>query len=81
MEHRPAEAQRWQPAPDEHFTGRVWLGPLAEPAEPADLHVPTALHLFVPLRRTFSTPARPSLRAPCIYGHLDRFADTRLGAP
>ncbi len=39
MEYRPAEGQQWQPAPDEHFTGRVWLGPLAEPANPADLNV------------------------------------------
>ncbi len=39
MEHRPAQVQEWQAAPDEHFTGRAWFGPLVPPAEPADLNV------------------------------------------
>lgn len=29
MEHLPAEEIPWRPAPSEHFTGRVWFGPLS----------------------------------------------------
>lgn len=29
MEHIPAEDIPWRPAPEEHFTGRAWFGPLS----------------------------------------------------
>ena len=29
MEHTPTESLRWESAPEEHFTGRVWFGPLS----------------------------------------------------
>lgn len=31
MEHIPAEAIPWTQAPKEHFTGKVWFGPLSHP--------------------------------------------------
>ena len=30
MEHTPAEELNWEEAPSEHFTGRVWFGPLSQ---------------------------------------------------
>ncbi len=29
MKHLSAEHVEWSPAPEEHFTGRVWFGPLS----------------------------------------------------
>ncbi len=29
MEHTAAEHIEWTPAPEEHFTGKVWFGPLS----------------------------------------------------
>jgi quercetin dioxygenase-like cupin family protein len=29
MDHTAAERIEWSPAPDEHFTGKVWFGPLS----------------------------------------------------
>jgi len=39
MEHRPAETTHWQPAGSEHFTGRVWFGPIQPSVDPAGLNV------------------------------------------
>ena len=39
MEHRPAEATEWRPAGAEHFTGRVWFGPMHPAAGAEDLDV------------------------------------------
>jgi len=39
MELRSADRQEWAAAPDEHFTGRVWFGPMAEPRQPEDMAV------------------------------------------
>lgn len=33
MEHTKAEDIPWEAAPDEHFTGRVWFGPLSHASE------------------------------------------------
>ena len=30
MEHTPAGRLEWEPAPQEHFTGRAWFGPLSQ---------------------------------------------------
>jgi quercetin dioxygenase-like cupin family protein len=38
MEHTPAEQIAWEPAPGEHFTGRVWFGPLDAPRRDGDLN-------------------------------------------
>ncbi len=50
MEHRPAEGLDWQPAGEEHFTGRVWFGPMVAPAAPPDLNVLGVM--FEPAART-----------------------------
>ena len=34
MDHTPAEDIRWEDAGDEHFTGRVWFGPLSKAPDP-----------------------------------------------
>ncbi len=48
MEHRSSEALRWEAAPSDHFTGKVWFGPLS--------HDPGALNalgvMFEPGART-----------------------------
>lgn len=38
MEHTPAAQIAWEPAPREHFTGRVWFGPLDAPRRDGDLN-------------------------------------------
>jgi quercetin dioxygenase-like cupin family protein len=38
VEHTPAEAIQWEPAPSAHFTGRVWFGPLDGPRRDGDLN-------------------------------------------
>lgn len=30
MEHTPASQLRWDPAPEDNFTGRAWFGPLSQ---------------------------------------------------
>jgi quercetin dioxygenase-like cupin family protein len=30
VEHTPARWLSWDPAPDDHFTGRAWFGPLSQ---------------------------------------------------
>lgn len=49
MEQRRAEDLEWTPA-GEHFTGRVWFGPLAPPASPEALNALGVL--FEPGART-----------------------------
>ncbi len=48
MKHHPSESLQWEEAPKDHFTGRVWFGPLN--------HDPEALNalgvLFEPGART-----------------------------
>lgn len=39
MDHVPAESLDWEPAPADHFTGRVWFGPMYPPAHAEDLNV------------------------------------------
>jgi quercetin dioxygenase-like cupin family protein len=34
MDHTPAADIRWEDAGDEHFTGRVWFGPLSKAPDP-----------------------------------------------
>ena len=48
MEHRTAREQQWQPAPEEHFTGRTWFGPMVPP----DLALNVLEVLFEPGART-----------------------------
>ena len=50
MEHTPSEAISWRPAPDRHFTGKAWFGPLAESEDPEGLYVLGVL--FEPGART-----------------------------
>ncbi len=50
MDHRPAEQLAWEAAPPEWFTGQVWFGPMAPPAEADDLNVLGVL--FAPGART-----------------------------
>ena len=50
MEHRTAHQQKWQDAPAEHFTGRVWFGPLTPVPTPDDINVLEVL--FEPGART-----------------------------
>lgn len=33
MDHKPAEHIEWKPAPEEHFTGKVLMGPLSHDPE------------------------------------------------
>ena len=33
MEHTKAEDIQWKPAPEDHFTGKVWFGPLSHATE------------------------------------------------
>lgn len=35
MEHKKAEDIPWEPAPADHFTGKVWFGPLSHPSKEA----------------------------------------------
>jgi quercetin dioxygenase-like cupin family protein len=50
VEHTPAEDIRWEPAPDEHFTGRVWFGLLDSPRRAGDLNALAVM--FEPGART-----------------------------
>lgn len=50
MEVERPEELRWRSAPQEHFTGRVWMADLQEPEDPADLRVLGVL--FEPGART-----------------------------
>lgn len=50
MEHRAAEDIEWVEAPGEHFTGRVWFGPLAPQPRPESLNALGVL--FAPGSRT-----------------------------
>ncbi len=50
MDHTPAKSIRWEPAPEENFTGRAWFGPLALAEDPEG---PMAIGvLFEPGART-----------------------------
>ena len=50
MEHIAAEKLTWSRAPEEHFTGEVWFGPMVEPSAPEALSVLGVL--FTPQART-----------------------------
>ena len=50
MEHRESNDLEWDPAGDEHFTGRVWFGPLAPQPTPDSLNALGVL--FEPGART-----------------------------
>ncbi len=50
MEHRAAGGIEWVPAGEEHFTGRVWFGPLAPQPRPDSLNALGVL--FEPGART-----------------------------
>lgn len=39
MHHETADETTWDPAPEEHFTGRAWFGPLHRPGDALDLNV------------------------------------------
>lgn len=50
MEHRTAGGLQWDPAPEEHFTRRVWFAALSEPDDPEGLNALGVL--FEPGART-----------------------------
>ncbi len=50
MEHLRSSQIAWEPAPDEHFTGDVWFGPLAPPVSETALN--TLAVMFTPGART-----------------------------
>ena len=50
MEHTPSDAIKWDPAPDENFSGRAWFGPLDVSDDPEGLNAIGVL--FEPGART-----------------------------